>query len=97
MATKKVTRSKSQGKTAVRAKRGGADKLGPPLVPKGEAEDLVAGLSQVLENLLDLAEVAQEDPYDAIALESILRVRQMRGVVQVYLRHHAGVGAGGAS
>lgn len=71
-------------------------KLGPRVVHQGEAEYVVNGLAQVLENLLDLAEIAEEHPYNEIVLESLLKVRQMRSTLQTELGNYARAAAGGA-
>lgn len=57
--------------------------LGPRVVHMGECREMVSQLNEAIDNVLSLAELADEHPYNEIALETLLSLRQMRDLIRL--------------
>jgi hypothetical protein len=53
------------------------------VVRRYEAEDMVARLNVAIDNVLSLAERANEHPYNEIALETLFSLRHMRDAIRL--------------
>jgi hypothetical protein len=67
----------------VSTRRPRALKPNPRVVHQNEAEQMVKDLNQAIDNVLTLAELADEHPYTEIALETLVSLRNMRDVIRL--------------
>lgn len=86
VANQRVRKSGSapaKASTLAHAKRLRAPKPNPLVVHQNEAEEMVKDLNQSIDNVLTLAELADEHPYIEIALETLVSLRHMRDVIRL--------------